>query len=313
MKVTGVSVVIPNYNGRALLGENLPTVIAAMERWGGEYELIVVDDCSTDESRRFLMECFPKVRLISNEVNSGFSKTCNRGFREANYPVVLCVNTDVRMDAASIAPVLKHFGDESVFAVTPTIRAGRERKNQGVVVGSFSKGFIRGGFAGIDEHYGARENLYAIGACAAYDREKLLALGGYAEIYSPYLFEDVDLSYRAWKRGWRSVYEPGVTVCHASSSSIGKTKRRHKRRIYFRNRFLFHWINLTEPSFRIRNIFHTALRLLFSFLWFDFSYYVSFYQALKRYGEVKRVRRTVIEHLRLSDREIIGRTGKAGY
>ncbi|HLO24484.1 MAG TPA: glycosyltransferase family 2 protein [Geobacteraceae bacterium] len=305
---TGISIVIPNYNGEGLLRENLPSIIAALEQWGGEHELIVVDDCSTDGSCLLIREAFPHVTLIVNTVNMGFSKTCNIGMGKVRYPVALCVNNDVKAAPDLIAPLVRHFADDDVFAVTPNILAEREGRNQGIVYGLYGKGFLKGGFAPLEERCGVRENLYAIGACVAYDMAKFRALGGYAEIFTPYLFEDVDISYRAWKRGWKSVYEPGATVYHYSSATIGKTKKRHKRTIYFRNRFLFHWINLTDQSFMLSNLLHTTLRLAVSFLWFDFPYYAAFWGALCRLGHAMELRKTVKAHLSLGDAEILRRT-----
>jgi len=311
MPETGkISIVIPNYNGEQLLEQNLPSIIAALAHWGGQYELIVVDDCSTDASCQLIAERFPQVRLLFNSSNLGFSKACNIGFTKACYPVGICINTDVNVKVDFIAPLLKPFWDNNVFAITPNILVERESKNQGIVVGLYGKGFIKGRFGSLDSVRRGRENLYAVGACVAYDMEKFRALGGYCEMYSPYLFEDVDISYRGWKRGWSSVYEPGSTVYHYSSATIGKTKKRLKRVIYFRNRFLFHWSNLTDTSFLLRNIFFTFVRLSVSFLWFDFAYYVSFFGALRRVGKVIHVRRSVTANLRLSDREILQRTGK---
>lgn len=307
---SGISVVIPNYNGATLLKQNLPSIFDALNRWGGPHEIIIVDDCSVDESCTMILREFPAVKLLVSTENQGFSGSCNRGFAEARYPVILCINNDVKAEPDFVAPLLRHFEDDSVFAVTPNILAKRDGKNQGIVYGGFGKGFIRGGFAALDIRTGARENLYAVGACVAYDAGKLRELGGYAEIYRPYLFEDVDLSYRAWKRGWRSVYEPASTAHHFSSATIGLTKKRTKRIIYFRNRFLFHWINLTDPSFRAANFLHTALRLLVSFLWLDIPYYASFLGALRRLGEVRRLRASVTANLRLSDGAIIERTGR---
>ena len=310
MTPAGISIVIPNYNGEYLLRENLPSVLAALAQWSGDHELIVVDDCSTDGSCRLLREDFPGVTLVLNPVNMGFSKTCNIGMVSAKYPIAICINNDVRVDAGLIEPLVKHFADEEVFAVSPNILAERLGRNQGVITGLYGKGFIKGGFAPIDYNHGERLNLYAIGACVAYDLAKFRELGGYAEIYTPYLFEDVDISYRAWKRGWKSIHEPGTTVYHYSSATIGRAGKRSKRRIYFRNRFLFHWINLTDPSFIFWNLFHTLLRLVVSFLWLDFAYYGSFFGALRRLGQVIDVRRSVTANLRLSDREILQRTGK---
>jgi GT2 family glycosyltransferase len=307
---TEISIVIPNYNGEKLLKENLPSILAALAQWGGDHELIVVDDYSTDGSCRILREEFPQVTLIVNPVNMGFSKSCNIGIKIVRYPVAICINNDVRAGIDLIPPLVKHFADEDVFAVTPNVLVEREGRNQGIVYASFRKGFLKGGFAPLKEQSGVRENLYAVGACVAYDMAKFRALGGYAEIYSPYLFEDVDISYRAWKRGWKSIYEPGATVYHFSSATIGKTKKRHKRTIYFRNRFLFHWINLTDPTFMACNFLRTFLRLVVSFVWLDFTYYTAFWGALNRLGAAQELRKSVIANLRLSDAEILRRTGK---
>jgi GT2 family glycosyltransferase len=311
MPETGkISIVIPNYNGEQLLEQNLPSIIAALTHWGGQYELIVVDDCSIDFSCKLIAERFPQVRLIGNSSNLGFSKTCNIGFNKASYPVGICINNDVNVEVDFIAPLLKCFRDKNVFAVTPNILAERKMKNQGIIVGLYGKGFLKGCCGSLDSVSRGRENLYALGACVAYDMEKFRALGGYCEMYSPYLFEDVDISYRAWKRGWSSIYEPGATVYHYANATIGKTKKRLKRVIYFRNRFLFHWSNLTDTSFLLKNIFYTFVRLSISFLWFDFAYYSSFFGALCRFGQVIDMRKSAAIYQRLSDREILQRTSK---
>lgn len=309
--VSGISIVIPNYNGKSLLKANLPSIVAAMEQWGGECELIIVDDCSTDGSCALLRDQFPMAKVIVNAFNAGFSKTCNIGMAAAKHPVAFCINNDVEVSVDFIAPLLEHFEDADVFAVTPTILAEREGRNQGVVVGMYSKGFLKGRFAPIHEPHSVRENIYAVGACVAYRMEMFRALRGYAEIYSPYLFEDVDLSYRAWKRGWKSLYDPATTVWHYSSATISKTRKNVKRTVYFRNRFLFHWINLTDGPFIFRHCLHVLARLTLSFLWLDFTYYKAFYLALQRLGEARRLRKEVVGHLRFGDAEILGRTGKA--
>lgn len=306
--VRGVSVVIPNYNGSSLLRENLPSVIDAFSCWGGPHEIIVVDDCSTDDSIKVLARDFPTVQILVNQSNQGFSRTCNRGMAVACHPVLFCINTDVKVQADLVAPVLKHFSDRSVFAVTPAILAEREGKNQGIVDALYGKGFIKGGFAPLGVTSPVRENLYAIGACVAYDRGKFCSLGGYNEIFTPYFFEDVDISYRAWKRGWRSLYEPGTAVFHYNSATILKAGKKRKRTIYFRNRFLFHWLNLTDPGLLTRNVLYTAFRLAVSFLWLDVPYYCAFLWALCSLRQVVCQRRNMKPCQVLGDREILRRT-----
>jgi len=309
ISTAGLSVVMPNYNGEALLVDYLPPLIAALEQWGGEWELIIVDDCSSDGSCELLRERFPQVILIVNKVNLGFSGTCNRGMAAARFPLALCINSDVLVCPGFVAPLVEHFRQLDVFAVTPNILAASEGTNQGAVFGLYGKGFLKGGFAKIDQVLPARENLYAIGACVVYDLARFRALGGYSELYSPYLFEDVDLSYRAWKRGWTSIYDPRATVQHLSSATISKLGKRRKRRIYFRNRFLFHWVNLSDRSMMASHAAYVLMRLCVSFLWGDFNYYASFFGALRRLGEVRAIRAQEKRHAVLGDRQILARTG----
>nr|WP_320133653.1 glycosyltransferase family 2 protein [uncultured Holophaga sp.] len=309
--VLQVSAVLPNYNGAGLLQENLPSVLEALRAWGGSWELIVVDDASTDGSVELLRQVFPEVRVVVNECNLGFPGTCNRGFSLAEAPIVLCINTDVRVDPEAIAPLLAPFEDGDVFAVVPNVLVEREGINQGVLTSGFRKGFVKARFWKLGNPSARREIIYAVGACVAYRADRLRVLGGYSELYAPYLFEDFDLSYRAWKRGWSSVYEPASTVHHFSNGTLSREKKRKRRIIYFRNRFIFHWSNLTDPDLVLANLFHTALRLALSWLWLDTAYYASFWSAFRGLGAIRRLRGTARAHLRLSDREVLRRTGDA--
>lgn len=306
----GISIVIPNYNGEQLLRENIPSIFAAVEQWQGPAEVIIVDDCSADGSCSLIREMFPAARLLVNAKNSGFSKTCNVGMAAARFPILLCINTDVRVEPDLLVTLAPHFTDQELFAVTPRVIVEREGKNQGAVFGRCSGGFIKGSFASAENELPERENLYAVGACVAYDAEKFRALGGYSEIYSPYLFEDVDISYRAWKRGWKSVYDPTATVWHYSNATLGKVKRHTNKVIYYRNRFIFHWINISDPSVLFWNMLNTLLRLMFSFLLLKFYYYEAFLGALKRRDAIAEIRRKEKTFRMLSDDEIFRRTSR---
>jgi GT2 family glycosyltransferase len=307
----GVSIVIPNYNGEKLLQDNLPSVFAAVNKWGGAAEVIIVDDCSADNSCSVIREQFPTAHLLVNHHNLGFSKTCNIGMAAARFSTLLCINTDVKVEDDLFELLLPHFSDPDLFAISPRVMVEREGKNQGAVIAAYRRGFIRGGFTRMDEHLPPRENLYAIGACVAYNTEKFRALRGYCEIFSPFLFEDVDISYRAWKRGWKSIYEPAATVWHYSNATLGKDKAklRYNNIIYFRNRFIFHWINLSDRKFVVRNALTILFRLLVSFLWLNFTYYKAFWGALRCWKDIVTLRREEKPFRKLSDAEILRRTG----
>ena len=74
-----IAVVIPNYNGRHLLERNLPSVFNALNSVNTDFEIIIIDDCSTDSSVAFIKQSYPTIRLIISDQNQGFSATCRFG------------------------------------------------------------------------------------------------------------------------------------------------------------------------------------------------------------------------------------------
>jgi GT2 family glycosyltransferase len=89
--------------------------------------------------------------------------------------------------------------------------------------------------------------LYANGGGMACWREKWLALGGFDPLFRPFYWEDTDLGYRAWARGWRVLYEPASTVYHDQGSTMGRVHRPpYIELMSAKNAVLFTWKNLLE-------------------------------------------------------------------
>jgi len=116
----------------------------------------------------------------------------------------------------------------------------------------FSRGFIR-----VHQSYVSTDSCpksgipfysaFAGGGAAMFDRTTFETLGGFDELLSPYYWEDVELSYRAWKRGYKVLYEPAAIAKHRISSTISKLDRSAVRIIQQRNRLIFHWVHLHDP------------------------------------------------------------------
>ncbi|MFM8710279.1 MAG: glycosyltransferase family 2 protein, partial [Sphingomonadales bacterium] len=75
----GISVVIPNYNGRSLLPSVLPPALAALQRTRLAFEIIVADDASSDDSVGWLASNYSEIKVVVATQNAGFSATANRG------------------------------------------------------------------------------------------------------------------------------------------------------------------------------------------------------------------------------------------
>jgi len=313
-----LSIVIPTRNGLHLLRENLPSVQRASrmfsEKTGGAVEVIVVDDGSQDGTSRILPAEFPDVYLVERSRSQGFACACNAGFEACKFPVVSLLNNDVRVEEEFFLHQSSHFEDENVFGVTAKVfEWDQPIFATGGRVGRFRRGFWSVYFnydVRIDSASGWVDqrrmlSAYAIGGFSAYSREKLRELGGFNELLSPIHWEDVDLSYRAWKRGWEVRYEPRSVAHHRTSATIdAHFEKRSVERISYRNRLLFHWINLHSPTYLLRHLLMLSVLILTRILVLDFGFYAALGQALRRLTTVIRLRRVEREEARKSDAEI---------
>lgn len=313
-----ISIVIPTWNGLDLLRENLPSVLDAAREYresrGGETEILVVDDGSQDETLKRLPEEFPQVRWVARPHNGGFAAACNSGFAQCRFDLVALLNNDVRVHPNYFHYQADHFQDPRVFAVTAKVFEPHQPVfATGGRFGSFRRGFWSVYFnydvdlssctRWVEEH--RLLSFYAIGGFATYCRRKLVQLEGFNEILSPFHWEDVDLSYRAWKRGWEVHYEPRSLAFHRASSTIDRFyPKKSVDRVSLRNRLLFHWINLHSPSYLLRHLLMLALLLAVRLLVLDLDFYRAFFQALGRWDQVLAHRKREKQRVVQSDAQV---------
>ena len=110
------SIVIPNFNGEAILAKNLPYVIRAMDnKENNIIEIIVVDDGSRDGSIKLIKENFPQVKIIKHKINRGFSAAVNTGVRGSSGDLLVLLNSDVVPNEDFLVSCLPHFKNPKVF------------------------------------------------------------------------------------------------------------------------------------------------------------------------------------------------------
>jgi GT2 family glycosyltransferase len=282
-----------------------------------ETERDTVTTSSTTQPRDQMR--LPSLRLIRNETNRGFGEACNRGFRSAKYPLVFLINNDVAVDVNSIAPLVENFADSSVFAAHCRVFELSTGQECGTgKVGSFSRGFIR-----VHESYVPRNvrlpgrvdqgvpgvlgplySLFAGGGSAMFDRSKFLEMGGFEPLLSPFYWEDVELSYRAWKRGYVVLFEPRSVTRHRISSTIGKLDQRAVRKIDQRNRLIYHWIHLHSRSMMTSHVIWILLLSASSPLRLNPEFISSVIAAVKLLPLIRQRRIAEKQAARRSDREV---------
>lgn len=289
------SIVIPNYQGREVLPPTLRALEAALAASPCRAEVLVVDDASQDGSPELVAREHPDVRVVRQTRNRGFGPTANLGAEQARAPRVFFLNSDVSVHPGFLAPLVQQLDVADRFSVASIHldEEGRVRTpNQ--VAPEMRRGQIR--LRGLDldplrragrlAALGPLRTLFGSGGSLLVRRDRFLELGGFAAAFAPFYYEDTDLGWRAWRRGWSTVVDPRSVVTHRKGGSIPSTRRRgFVKTIRKRNRFLLVWRNLVDPgAFRRRHLARLPLQVAGSLLRGD----VTVVQGLGRAWRLRR-------------------------
>ncbi len=290
------SVVIPNYNGKELLEKNLPKVLACLENKANRIkEIIIVDDASTDGSVKLIKEKFPEIKLIKHRINRGFSATVNTGARMAKGRLIVLLNNDVVPKEDFLISVFPHFRNKNVFAVS------LHEKDFSWAKGKFENGFIVHGPG--PKTRKTHQTFWVSGGSGVFRRSQWMKLGGMDEkLFSPFYWEDLDLCYRAAKRGWGLLWEPKARVEHKHESTISRWPKKYVQRIQERNQLLFTWKNLTSPYLFRRHIAGLLNRMVRRP-----GYIRIVFMALLKIRQVWKARKKEKKETKISDEAIFAR------
>lgn len=245
-----ISVIIPNYNGEQLLGKNLPLLYRALAAAGVQYEIIIPDDASTDNSVAFLHEHYPDILVVEHRQNQGFATNINAGIRLAGKDLVFLLNSDIELTPDYFRPLLAYFDDPKTFGVTGRIIAmDSDTIQDGAKYPDYGYGNIRStrNFVLEDPAGQPRKvpTFFMSGANILADRRKLWELEGFNELFSPFYSEDVDLGLRAWRLGYACYYEHKAVCRHPNSVTINKYNSKRKVSIIAkRNKLYLHYLHL---------------------------------------------------------------------
>jgi GT2 family glycosyltransferase len=275
------SILIPTFNGREILAECLPTVIADVESRGGGDEIIILDNASCDGTRAFIEEEYPLARVVVLTENKAIF-ALNDGARAAKHEYLFFLNNDMLLKPGCISSLLDSFEASDVFAVTGkvyqwdgrTVQAARRRP-------AFNHGYFW--YLPAKEPDAPGITLHALGGQSVFHREKFLSLGGLDPLFSPFYHEDLDISWRALKRGWRILYEPHAEMIHKGAATAGKMFTKLEiETIMRKNLFLFMWKNLRDPALANSVRFWTAPRAMRAAATGDRTWLTGFTAAMKQ-------------------------------
>jgi len=225
-----MSVIVLNWNGKHFLETCLSSLRRQTFR---DFEVILVDNCSTDGSQEYVRANFPEVRLIALGENRGFTGGNIAGWREARGELIVLLNNDTEVHPCwleAIHEASPAFPEAGSFACKMLMFDDRARiDNCGFDLGR-SGASVDLGRGEVDgpEWSEPREVFGACGGAAVY-RRCLLESVGFLDDDFFMTYEDVDLSFRAQLQGYKCIFVPGAVVYH----HLRGTMRKHSARQVF--------------------------------------------------------------------------------
>jgi GT2 family glycosyltransferase len=222
-----VSILILNWNGARYLPRCLDSVAAQSFK---DFEVIVLDNASTDHSVEGIEDRYPGFRKISFEQNLGFAIANNRGAQIATGEWLAFLNNDAFpqpdwlkniVAATREYPQFDFFSSRLIYDTQADMV-----QSTGDVYNISGYAWPRDNNNPINQAHDAHEEVFsACAAAALYKRKAFLAAGGFTEAFSSH-HEDVDLGFRLRLLGHRCLYVPDAVVAHVGSASYGQESDR---------------------------------------------------------------------------------------
>ncbi|WP_299391890.1 glycosyltransferase family 2 protein [uncultured Gelidibacter sp.] len=292
-----IAIVILNWNGKALLEEFLPSVIAHST----DATIYVADNASTDDSIKFVETHYPTVKIIQNKENGGYAKGYNEALKHVDEELLCLLNSDIEVTEGWLTPILHTFKSQSETAIIQPKILDYKKKDHfeyagagGGFIDKYGYPYCRGRiFDTIEKDHGQYNDttsiFWASGACFFIRKSVFDTLNGFDVSFFAHM-EEIDLCWRAHNMGFVTKYVGTSTVFHVGGATLDSSNPK-KTYLNFRNSLFTITKNTPKNLFSIiftRLILDgfASLKFLFGF---KFSHilailkaHVSFYARLPK-------------------------------
>ena len=227
MKNDLTSIIILNYNGKSFLKNCIESIINNTQR---EYEIIIVDNNSPDNSGELFEKEFTNCNFILNQENVGVPEGLNIGIQNANGEFLVFLNNDLTVDVGwldAFFSAYEKFGDALYQPKSLKMKDSKQIDGVGNMINLFGFGFSRGkGEIDTGKYDNKIEEIsYASGTCMFLSKKIIDEIGVFDKILFAY-HEEVDLGWRARLFGYKSYYVSNALIHHFGSAHWGWSKRK---------------------------------------------------------------------------------------
>lgn len=253
-----VSVIIPNFNGKEYLESCMDSLMTQDVR---SFEVIVIDDASSDDSLLRVKEkypengAFPRTRYAVHEENAGFCRSVNDGIAMAEAPYVILLNNDTVAEPSFVRELYyairryeKLSSRKKIFSVQAKMVSMQEKEimdDAGDYYCALGWAYAAGKGKPASHYVKERKIFAACGGAAIYNKQILQMLGGFDENHFAYL-EDIDIGYRAKLYGYENLFTPKAIVYHAGSAASGSRYNPFKARLSAKNSIYLIYKNMPD-------------------------------------------------------------------
>jgi len=235
-----VSIIIVNYNGLEYLQKCLDSILNNDFK---NYEIILVDNNSQDESKSFVKEHYPSVSIIELVDNFGFAKPNNLGAKKAKGDLFYFLNNDTMISKNSIVELLKIMNKEEIaICQSLLLHPDGSIDSAGDYVNNFGIPF-----SSTDNSSEIKNILSARGAAMMIKKNIFWELSGFDEKFFA-SFEDVDIGWRSWLYGHAVILVPKSVVYHVGGSTVRKLSLEIKFH-GVKNFLMLYLVNFEQPIF----------------------------------------------------------------
>lgn len=287
------SILMLNFNGANLLESTIPHTLEQMKKNQYQGDLVIVDNNSSDNSRevfdRFSSNRLKWISCSENKVLFSYNEIVNNSTAE----IIILLNNDEWIDSRFITVIMDEFNQSSndkLFCLIPRSLDEQNGDYQGGLIGlEFKSG-----------HYWVAHNYerdrrnqkqtVVVGCLGAYSKSKFIELGGFEPLLYPFYWEDVDLSYRASKRGWLCKYIPDAITYHSNQATIGRFDKSWINLINRRNKLLFFYLNCNDKKHWRKHFFTFPAFLIQHVLMGDLSYLKAWFWCIINWAKILRRR-----------------------